>query len=320
MKILTRTLLGNQRGLTLAELIIASGIASVVFLGAGTLIVQANRAIKSSQQRQHMMDNLLTANMALYRYMGQAIGMRWQGNNNINTQSVSTGGGSCFNGAVACGRIRQFAPAASQVSAFNAAYNPPVSTLAIFLKESQPSTVDGSTATTLKLTKFTGVGIFYQMQSTQYSGVLWITEVTNAGGNILRPGDASAGKGSISFENVVDVQVLNPDPPNVGVVPPNNLLRGVDLMVRMRAFTNGERSTWRFCTPAEMAALPACATTSPYVEVDRTIHITFRNNVLTAPRHATLANERFFERVYGPLYFFDFNFPRIVKTNSSEGM
>lgn len=311
--------LKHQGGFTLPELMISTLVASIVFLGAGTLIVETNRGIKVSQQRQHMMDNMITVNMALLKYGNQAIGMRWQGNVDIDAQAVGVGAnGDCFNVGTNCGRIRQYAAPGTAASAYPGAVpTPPVDTLAIFLRESRPSGVDGG-AGAPKLSQLTGAGIFYQHQTSAYSGVLWITEARAVGVNqTLRAAEAGANKGSISFENIVDLQIANPDPP--GAVA-GTLLRGVDIVLRMRAFSDSDRTLWRFCRPAE-AAVAMCQVTSPYSDVDRTIHLVFRNNILSPPAQQNgVLNQKFFERVNGALYFFDFNFPSLSSANTSEGM
>lgn len=307
----------NQRGYSLVELTITIVVASVVFISVGTLIIQTQKGIKINQQRQHMIDNLMSSNMAILRYMGQAAGMRWVGNNNLNAAAALVTGGSCFSGNT-CGRVRQLNQAPnSNATTVAIQPTPPVTTLAIFLKEASRS---GHTAVANKLTDFNGVGVFYQHQTSAWSGVLWISEVQGPGANLaVRAGNAGAGAGSISFENVVNIAVINPDPPDVTVN--TGPLRGVDIQITMRVFNTPERDLWRFCRPDEMGANANCPTLAPYSEMDRTVHVTFRNTVLGPPSHLATppADRRFFERVYGGLYFFDFNFPNISRANSSEG-
>lgn len=306
-----------QNGFTLPELMITMVIASIIFLAAGTLIIETNKGIKISQQRQHMIDNLMTANMAILRHMGQGLGMFWAGNADINAFDPQVTAGSCFAGNT-CGRVRQLVQAPDTVASdFTAAIpTPPVTTLAAFLKEARRS---GSNAAADKLTDVNGIGVFYQHQTSQFSGVLWVTESMGPGGAIpLRAGDNSANGSSISFENVVDVGVNNPDPPNASLAVP---LRGVDIRIVMRVFNNPERNLWRFCRPNEMGASADCPTLATYSEMDRVISVVFRNNVMGPPPGMVDPpnDRRFFERVLGQIYFYDFNFPNITRANSTEG-
>ncbi|MCC7402963.1 MAG: prepilin-type N-terminal cleavage/methylation domain-containing protein [Bdellovibrionales bacterium] len=306
----------TQYGFTLPELMISMVIASIIFLAAGTLIIETNKGVKVSQQRQHMIDNLMTANMAILRHMGQGLGVYWAGNNDLNAFDPQVTAGSCFAGNT-CGRVRQLVRAPDTVASdFSAAIpSPPVTTLAAFLKESQRS---GGNAAGDKLTDVNGIGVYYQHQTSQFSGVLWITESMGPGAAIpLRAGDNSANGSSISFENVVDVAVINPDPPNASLAVP---LRGVDIRIVMRVFNNPERNLWRFCRPDEMGA-GDCVTTATYSEMDRTISVVFRNNVMGPPPGMVDPpnDRRFFERVLGQIYFYDFNFPNITRANSTEG-
>ncbi|MCB0365197.1 MAG: prepilin-type N-terminal cleavage/methylation domain-containing protein [Bdellovibrionaceae bacterium] len=305
----------DEKGYTLPELMITMVVASVIFVSVGGLIIQTNEGIKINQQRQHMIDNLMSANMAILRHMGQGLGMRWSGAANLNAFGAQVTGGSCFTGST-CGRVRQLVQAPNTVaSSLAAPPTPAVTTLAVFLKEAQRSGVNAAAS---KLTDVNAVGVYYQHQTSAFSGVLWVTEALGPGAGNLRAGDNSAAGSSISFGNIVDVMVDNPDPPTASLAVP---LRGVDIRLVMRVFNTPERDLWRFCRPNEMGASAMCANLAPYSEMDRTIHVVFRNNILGPPLHTTNppADRRFFERVNGGLYFFDFNFPNITRFNSTEG-
>ncbi|MCB0363459.1 MAG: prepilin-type N-terminal cleavage/methylation domain-containing protein, partial [Bdellovibrionales bacterium] len=241
----------NQRAYTLSELLMTVAISSIIFLGGSTLLVQVNEAILVSQQRQHMNDNLLTLNQALLRFMGQAIDMSWRGNANIDNLPIGPVGNSCFNAT--CGAIRQYSASAigpTAVSDWSAPSPVPnVDTLALFIKESRHSS---ATNPNELYSQLSAVGIFYQPQLTQHSGVIWISEVGPGNNQPLR----AAMPGSLSFENVVDVQIMNPSPSNAAL---GTKLRGIDILVRMRAYSKSDRSTWRFCPPAQ-AAVANCVT------------------------------------------------------------
>ncbi|MCB0384137.1 MAG: prepilin-type N-terminal cleavage/methylation domain-containing protein [Bdellovibrionales bacterium] len=305
----------DSKGYTLPELMITMVVASVIFVSVGGLIIQTNEGIKINQQRQHMIDNLMSANMAILRHMGQGLGMRWSGAANLNAFGAQVTGGSCFLGNT-CGRVRQLVQAPNTVaSALTAPPTPAVTTLALFLKEAQRSGVNAAAS---KLTDIDGIGVFYQHQTSAFSGVLWITVDTVNGPGDIRAGANSGDDSSISFGNIVDIMVDNPDPPTASLAVP---LRGVDIRLVMRVFNTPERDLWRFCRPNEMGTSAMCANLAPYSEMDRTIHVVFRNNILGPPLHTTNppADRRFFERVNGGLYFFDFNFPNITRFNSTEG-
>ena len=287
--------LSNNRGFSLAETMVAAGMAGAISLAVVGIMKSAAFFEQSTQSKEIVISKLARLGYELQLYLQQAIDItttaapfnNFRATPHINDGGVGVGGGrlSLAFDSDAVGVV----PDGTQR----------VDTVALFISENGSSFKTGATAT-LK-SQFRGIGIFYQHNEPLTSGAVYISTRSIAAGNQNIDPDAN----SSIFDGMVGFSV-----DNVRVI--DNAVTGQATNVQFHAiaryFTGPNRTTFaRWCHPARMGG-GACPAQINYVDVERVFNVVLRNNRLPRRRNGVCGQRGGISDVvnlFGTVHFFN---------------
>ena len=237
----------NNKGFTLTEVMIASGIA-VIILIAGSLallgVTKANLFIHYSADEYGKSQNILHG---VPLYLGQAINTDWTANpiNNI--------GGNR-------GRLRAYQSGFNATGALQAP-----DTVGAFLREfGAPTSADPISA-------IWPVALYFRNPTATREGQLIVSTENPTSGNVtLNSNDPARVYGSL-----VELQVRQIPGGGANGQP----VRMAQVRMVLRKFHSTEQSQWRWCPQAEMGR-PECHTGVKYKDVTHVLNIPFVNNTV----------------------------------------
>jgi hypothetical protein len=233
----------------------------------------------------------LTAERQIRSVFLQAVDLKFQGNVDLNT---FTSGGA----------LRAFDS--------DAYWGLPSSiyTLALFWRDAQVS-APAPTSPVGMTTKFAKTGVFFQMPTAKTWGVLYIDLGAQAN---LAPDQQDLffeGLVGLKIKNVQTFRLKDTDP----ALAPGSPVTSFDIEMTFRKFISPQGQVgFVFCPRAKMdGSNPDCIDKTPSRDVNRTIRVIVRNNILTLSPSANLnlalplppgAGARYGARAYDRIHFF----------------
>lgn len=257
-------MLGNNRGLTLIELIVASTMGTLLILGCASMLLEFTKAHWYSHYSAEESARVQRASFTMNRYLGNAINVDW------TTGAINNIGGNR-------GQIRIFD------SGFYAAGGaPPVTTVGVFLREA------GYPSSTNPGSDIRATALYFINPTETQGGRLFISSTPAGFGNVT----LASNQYDVMFENLVEFH-MNPSGFASGNGDP---VRVVKLEMTFRRFRDSRQADWRFCPVAQMAR-PNCNTRSKYVDEKVSLDVALVNNAIPTDFGTN-------ETLYGNVYFY----------------
>lgn len=251
-------------GFSLVEMLIAVAIQGIFILVIATVLLQVARIQGEISEQAKLEETALKIGYAVRSILSQAVDVDWAGNTDLNS--------GCCGGR---GRIRAYETFTySPVSAAAS-----VDTLGVFWREAAGSgvAVAGS--------EFRSTALYYQKQTPDTSGVLYVNLGSTAAGPLEPTLDG------LVFDGLVGFAIEDPQPGDV-----NQPVAAVRVRYVLRRFMDPNAPGWKWCAPGFSGA--AECTTSAYRDSEQEFEVSFRNNVLGPARFRTAGQQRLFDQIY----------------------
>jgi len=282
----------NVKGFSLPELLTAVAVGGLMSLALASVFTFGAQQFNALIDQNQAEESFLLTSYYLRSYIAQAV--KVQSNN--NPWGVFTGGADMvgapsgvpqgyFNCNLAC-------TITATDKCDNPGWNAGINAVALFARD------NGGNGTSTSLSDYMTTGIFYAPPAGAVSGKIYLSQFPSdtGGAFILSDTDLSA---QLAFDKIVALG-LYPDTAGNACDLVGTNLRSVNLYLRARYFKG--ISPVKTYTPNQTAAVTAGAN---FRDLEQTINIVFRNNVLGASTTSTGVNER----VNGGLYFFKYQAP-----------
>jgi prepilin-type N-terminal cleavage/methylation domain-containing protein len=281
----------NNRGFSLAELIVASGIG-VVLAGIATFsFVEAMNMFNRSIRQYTAEADMIGAMYNIKSLLSQATQVNYGGE--VSDGTGGTNGYSARTYTVdptkaSLGRLYRYPGLATSTGVY---------LIAVGTRELKG--------------RLSGFGIYYQKQETATSGALYFDMETNTGGAagtvgegewaMLSPRNASIAYGRFTEFKVENIRALNTADGTIvmdaGASEIDSApVLGAEFVMSMRYYTRGAVSSWKWCPKALVAGTPACIGNNNYYDIEKRLKVNFANNALSDSHLPT--------RAYGNLFFF----------------
>lgn len=272
----------NNHGMTLTELLVATGLSSVAMVLMATVMVETTNLSKSFEVRARDEVERLTAERQLRGVFLQAVDLPFKGNVDIN---ASPGSG-----------LREYD---SDVAW--SLPGPSTQTLAVFWRDVRVSAVPPALASGLS-TNFLATGIFFQKPTAKTWGVLYI-DLGGPGLTTVAPD-----RSDLIFEGLVGLKVKNVQTflKQTTATAIGSPVTSFDVEMTFRKFINPKgQADFVYCPRSVLVAGtdPACQDKTPSRDVIRTIRILVRDNTLTVSPSSPLATP-IGARAYDLVHFF----------------
>ncbi len=264
----------GQQGFSLVELLLSVVLGSVLMYGVGTLISMATNQNEAITNRIQSESELNEISFYLKHFASQGINVEDGSGRNLNNWNST--GSSQNTGFVRADYLASagFNPATATAS---------IDTVGIFLRDSLISTY---TSVPNVGDRFLPTGIYFQKPTVKTFGVLYIDlGRSQAAGTV----SISPTRDDLWFGSIVDFQATEKEVERFDMNNPDQdpdksnryRLASVTFKITVREYLpqNNSKRDYTWCPPAAMSQ-SACATTSPYKDVERVIRVVFRDNVL----------------------------------------
>jgi prepilin-type N-terminal cleavage/methylation domain-containing protein len=241
--------------MSLIELLVALGILSIVTLAANTMLTRVIQAYSSVSERVAQEKESIEIAYTLKHYLSMAIELhKVPDGNSLGNQFSSRNG-----------KIRSYdlGPVWQAVSGPGAA-----EPLAVFFRETLRSTDSNLPANG---DRFLPTGIFFIRPTTDRFGVLAIDT-----GSADTP-TISGRSVEFRFTHIVDLKIHDFVIDNTD--GRNNVSSFLITFTRRAYKPSGQAHDFKWCPPSRMT-LAACRTQSRYIDINRTLEVIVRNNVL----------------------------------------
>jgi len=306
---------GNDKGFSLTELIVASGIAVVISSIATFAFSMAMDIFVRTARQYEAETEMLNALYSVKSAFSQSINVTYGGHASAANNSFSTRPAGIAVANKTVGRLFSTDFNDDAMGSGAATY-----LIALTVREMQAGDSPGDVgypAAGLRRSRFFGSGVYFQRPTigagTQKSGALYIDLEEYTGG------DAGGGYAILSSQNapqmfsrltefhVENVTVMNTDGTITAAAngtDNGDTVMSADLRLIMRFFSKGKLSDWRWCPEELMASgstpFGGCMdNTDPayYTNVERKVRVVFSNNSYDRGKYLA-------ERPFGYLYFF----------------
>lgn len=280
----------NQKGFSLAELMIAAAIGVVVAGGAGVAFVETSNIYKRMRLQLNTESEMMRMLYILKTTFSQTNSMFYRGTVPCNgkTQRGSPSSVASSFGMICSGNL-------------NASNNGNMRLLAYGLREmgGGQDTVAGSKSA------FQAYGVFYQYPSPTKSGALYIDLEDHPGDwSKLSPVNAPFTFSRFTEFEIRDVKYLSGGL-TVGVAAgatgTGDIVQSAEIRAVMRYFATA--TNWRWCPAAMIAGDVNCQNSARYFDIERVMKINFTNNQLQ-PATADTGQYTLSRRNFGNVYFF----------------
>jgi Tfp pilus assembly protein PilE len=292
----------NNRGFSLAELIVASGIGVMLAGIAGFSFIEAM--------------NMFTRTTRQYTAEADMIGAMYTLKSTLSQSSVVLYGGDASTANNSWSNKTVFGAVPNRVSDGVLFRYPAATGSGIYLIAMANRELSSDSSTNPFVSKIYGTAIYYQRYEYTTSGALYFDMERNANGAAgtdaggewvhLSPRNAPFAYGRMTEFKVEKIRVLNTDNSitmDAGAGDTNKPVLGADFKIIMRYFTRGLVSDWRWCPSALISGTAACRSNTNYYDIEKTLKVTFANNTLQNPRTG-VGMPGIGPRAYGNLFFF----------------
>jgi hypothetical protein len=287
----------NNRGFSLAELIVASGIGVMLAGVAGFAFIEAM--------------NMFTRTTRQYTAEADMIGAMYTLKSTLSRTSVVLYGGDASVANNSRSNKTKYAGSPNRTSDGVLFRYPAVTGSGIYLIAMANRELNSDSGANPFVSKIYGTAVYYQRYEYTKSGALYFdmerstsgAAGTEAGGEWvnLSPRNAPLAYGRMTEFSVEKIRVLNSDSSitmDAGGGDVDKPVLGADFRISMRYFTRGNVNDWRWCPKAIIAGTAACRTNTNYYDIEKTLKVTFSNNIMQNPRTGIGP------RGYGNLFFF----------------
>lgn len=292
--------IANNKGFTLAELTVASGVAGVVTLALSTLMIWAVMEFEGVKRRLVAQSEALKGEVMLRRYVTNAVKVLGGAGNDLANGTTTVGNG--------VGASNIFDGHGRFAADFN--YDQmadwPVSgwkNVGAFLREWREPIISGGPPN--RRSQLFPTGIFIRAPTATTSGVMFIDtgEIPPAG---MTPGYGDQWMGGLTeFELSRQEKVAD------GTMAGQN--RIVSLLFRYRVrYHMSTNLPKRWCPTADVvAAVAGCTGGAGYADIERSVRIVLVNNNIGTRQPQAAPNDWVQERPLGSLHFFRPIFPNV---------
>jgi hypothetical protein len=331
----------NQKGTSLIEVIIASGIGVGVCLATSALLIFSVNQYNAAANRTLAEEQLLMAQYYLRLYISNAVGALTsdtRGNQNLNCwdpgQLLAAGSiptpdaaftypGGGLNNIIAQGNGGIFASCYMGGASDSTVNTNQIDPIGVFIREQGPDQTGNS---------------FFKLSALSYQRPVFNADptLTNRPGRLIFttsqaavannppgfiPGIIFAGPGDVSIDQLVYFGIQFDNLRNPVAAYPNLLVaKSATITIVIRYFTEPDKNLWQWCMmppnppttnlPSATGGGNVCSVnTVPHNDLTATIQIGFRDNVLS---NGMTNGNTTDQRLFGSLYFFQQTMPKSV--------